>query len=309
MVWKHLDHMKGIAIRITHSQLQAFLADLKSIYQYLQDHLNESIQSFKFSKSAIWLNLDSWDHRTMTLNGLKSSWYTIEELVLSSSCDAGPIKAVRQSLIQYEKLLRALGCNSITYPTVTRGEVHSSCSVAKSLRQFRKDSQLLDITYVTEDREIKAHRLVLATMSPMCASHFSGRWAVEDVIRYDKATDPDNFLSYHTLSTMIQFAYEDDIDWKAMEVTEGDSALEKAKKVSMLLDLHQGADCWLVPALASQAEDRILAAGRQVIDLENVVRIRDRADEVGAKLVKDLCIRFIQANKEAVEKVQRGMGL
>jgi len=127
------------------------------------------------------------------------------------------------------------------------------------------------------------------------------------VIEYDKDVDSEDFLSYHTLSTIINYAYEDEINWKEMEVSESDDADAKAVKLDLLLDLHKGADYWLIPALASQVEDKILIAGRAFINLENVMRIRDRAEQVRAKAVQRMCAEFIEENHDIVEKVHSGI--
>jgi len=307
MVWRHLEQTKDVAQHLKRYQIRDFLADLYLTYEYLQDRLQESVVGFNVKNSAIWLNLNTSDHNTVLLDDIKSSWHTIEELVLSSSCDAGPIKAVRPGLMRYEKLLRALGCSSITYPTVTRPELHFGRSVSNSLRQLRREGKLIDIKYSTEGKIIHAHRVVLAATSEKCALQFSGRWKMDDVIMYDKDVDPEDFLSHHTLSTMINYAYEDEINWKEMEVSESDDADAKAVKLDILLDLHKGADCWLIPALASQVEDKILIAGKLFINLENVIGIRERAEQVRAKAVERMCAQFIEQNRDTVEKVHSGI--
>jgi len=302
MVLRHLEKMKGVAQHLQHYQIRDFLTDLHLAYEYLQEHLTKTTVHFNTS-SAIWLNLETTDHNTVLLDDIRSSWYTVGELVLSSSFDAGPIKAVRPALMRYEKLLRALGCSSIVYPTITRPELPTGRKVTNSLRQLRKEEKLIDIKYSSEGRTIYAHRVVLAAMSEKCAVQFSGKWKVDDVIEYDKETDAEGFLSYHTLSTMINYAYEDEINWGELEVSESDDVDAKAVKLDLLLDLHKGADYWLIPALAAQVEYKILSAGRAFINLENVVRIRERAREVRAEAVEKLCTEFIKQNLDSVEKV------
>jgi sacsin len=52
-------------------------------------------------------------------------------------------------------------------------------------------------------------------------------------------------------------------------------------------------DSWLLPALKSQIEDRILVADKVFIDLENVTGIRERAEKVGANAVEQMYAEFI----------------
>jgi sacsin len=236
------------------------------------------------------------------LTDVISSWNEIGDLVLSSSCDAGQIKAVRPSLMRYEKLLRALDCNSITYPTVTRPVLHHGHSISASLRTLRAEKKLLDITYCREGKEIQAHRVVLAAVSEECASQWSGLFPVEDKITYDEKSDPDSFLSYHTLSTRIDYAYESQVDWSEMKASDEDDEKSKEVKLDRLLDLHKGAQYWLIRPLMSQVEDEILIAGKLFINIENVVEIRERAEYVGAKAIESLCARFIEHNRDTVER-------
>jgi sacsin len=128
---------------------------------------------------------------------------------------------------------------------------------------------------------------------------------VDGLIEYDKTVDPETFLSSHTLSAIINYVYEDDIDWAEMEVSASDDAKTKAEKLDLLLDLHKGADCWQIPALASLVEDKILIAGREFITLANVIKIRERAEEVRAKAVERMCAEFIERNCDTVKKVQQ----
>jgi sacsin len=177
MVWRHLEHMARISQHLKRYQARDFLTDLHLTYEYIQDHLDESRAYFNIGlkTSAIWLNLNILDHNMVPLDDIKSSWQRIGDLVLSSSCDAGLVKAVRAGLMRYEKLLRALGCSSLTYPTVTRPTLHLGSSVSSSLRKLRNEGKLLDVTYSTEGQLIKAHRVVLAAISEKCALQFSGR--------------------------------------------------------------------------------------------------------------------------------------
>lgn len=302
MVWRHLDHMAIISELLEEDQIRDFLKDLDLTYQYLQDHLEESKAGSYLVTGTVWLNLNTSDHGKVSLDDIDSSWEEIENLVLSSSCDAGKIKAVRPGLMRFEKLLRGLGCSSITYPTVTRPTLHIGCSVSKSLQQLRKEEKMLDITFCTESRLLRAHKVVLAAMSEKCALQFNSRWKQENLITYDENTDPEDYMSYHTLSTMIKYAYEEEIDWKEMEVSDADDEDERAEKLDLLLDLHKGADCWMIPALKSEVEDKILVAGKAFVNLSNVVEIRERAEMVRAMEFERWCAGIIRKNQYIVDK-------
>ncbi|KAH6680301.1 hypothetical protein B0J14DRAFT_578321 [Halenospora varia] len=299
MIWHHLLHLKDQAQSLSQAQVPSFISDLYCTYGRLQDHVENSTSLFSLRSSAIWLNINKTETTAIHLDEILTSWQTIDSLVLSSSCDAGALKAVRSGLMPYEKLLRALGCNCITHPTIAQPQLHVGQSVSKSLRSLRESGKLLDTTFSTEGRQIQAHKVVLAALSEKCAAQFDPKWPQADVITFTE-DEPEDFLSYHTLSTMINYAYEDNVDWSEMEVSSGEDKESKEEKLSMLLDLHKGADIWVIPALASQVEAKIVGVGKEFIDVENVLWVLERAREVRAKAVGELCEKFIEHNSIAV---------
>jgi sacsin len=143
-------------------------------------------------------------------------------------------------------------------------------------------------------------------MSEKCAHQFKIYWPQVPLISYDNNTDPEDYISYHTLSTMIDYAYEEEIDWKEMEVSDDDDEEARATKLSLLLDLHKGADCWLVPALKSEIEDKILVAGKAFVNLSNVVEVKERAEQVRAMAFAEWCAAMIAENQHIVDKAHNG---
>ena len=302
MVWRHLDHLADMAQHLQEGHVTDFLSDLHCTYSYLQEHA-KSTAHFNLKQKAVWLNINSMEGQRACLTDVKSSWNEIGDLVLSSSYDAGRIKALRPGLLQYERLLRSLGCKSITYPPVSRPIVHHGYSTTASLRALRDRNKMLDITFKTEGRELQAHRLVLAAVSEKCACQWNSKFPVENPITFDKELDGECFLSYHTLSTMIHYAYEDEIDWSQMEVSDDDDDDVRSEKLQLLFDLHRGARFWIIPSLMSQVEDKILVAGKLFINIENVVVIREEAENAGTKAVEQMCAQFIRQNQETVDRV------
>ncbi|TVY90160.1 Sacsin [Lachnellula willkommii] len=302
MVWQHLLHLKSLAPQLPAFQLSDYLADLHRTYEELQNRLDESKTSYNPNNSAVWLNINSSNHLHVRMEELQSAWYGVENLALSISYDSGNVKAVRPSLLPYEKLLRALGCNIINRPITTLPDRKPGRSLAKLLQDKRDKGELTDITYCTEGRSIKAHRIVLAAMSKKCSVQFSWAGSKEELITYDKITDPDTFLSYRTLSTMIKYAYEAKIDWEEMQVLPSDNAGVITEKLDLLLDLHQGADCWDMAELRSQVEELLLKGDYQFISLDNVIEVEKRAYRARAKLFEKACRDFFEANRAAVER-------
>lgn len=145
MVWDHLKFLKSIVSQVKDEPKFYFLHDLKSTYQYLQDHEIQTKTIAGLATQSVWLNLTTYEHNIERLIDVKSAWYSATKLVLSSSCDAGSIKAVKPALMRYEKLLRSAGCKSIVYPSVTAPIIKSGHSVSKGLREMRKSNQMTDI--------------------------------------------------------------------------------------------------------------------------------------------------------------------
>jgi hypothetical protein len=55
------------------------------------------------------------------------------------------VMSVREALMPFEKLLAALGCEPILYPTISTPEICSS-PISSALKQMRAEGKLLDVT-------------------------------------------------------------------------------------------------------------------------------------------------------------------
>ncbi|TVY34994.1 Sacsin [Lachnellula subtilissima] len=306
MVWQHLLHLKSLSQHLPAYQLSDYLADLHRTYGELQNRLDESKASYDPNNCAVWLNLDSSDHRCILIGDLQSAWYEVKNLALNISYDSKNVKAVRPSLLPYEKLLGALGCNTIIRPITTLPDPGPYRSLAENLQDMMDKGELTDFTFCTEGQVIKVHRTVLAAKSKKFSAQFRFPGLREDNITYDKDADPHTFLSYHTLSTMISFAYEVKINWQEMQVLPTDNADTITKKLDLLLDLHQGADCWDIAALRFDVQELLLKGNNQFINLDNVIELRERAGRARAQLFENACAGFIEANRAAVERAHEG---
>ncbi|EKD19518.1 zinc finger family protein [Drepanopeziza brunnea f. sp. 'multigermtubi' MB_m1] len=309
VVWLHLQYLKSVSLHLRDNvsqqldQNRDFFQDLKTTYGYLQDHPQETKALFGTNEDAILLNLESWDFRKVSRADIQDSWYPITALVLASSCDSGPIKAVRQGLMDFEKLLPSLGCSSIHYPTITRSDQHTqeSYSATSSLNMLRQAGDLADIAFTSQGRTIKAHKVVLSAVSNVKRAQFCRNLGLkqEDVITYRESILSE-FLSYRTLSVLVDYAYQQPIDWDDMEVTDEDNEDQKAAKLDVLLNLCKGADMWEMLALKSQAEDRMLRAGKMFLNLENCLQLAKRSADANAETFQKLCKAFIEQNMAAV---------
>jgi sacsin len=298
MVWNHLENLMQLAQRLTEDAIPGFLFDLTSTYDYLQENLAESCKAFVHVTSMFWLNLAITDNTLVSLDDLRSSWFKIEHLVLSSPCDTPPLMSVQPRLMRHERLLKALGCRTIVYPTIARPNTSRDKSLSASMTRMRHEGKMLDITLSAEGKDVQAHKLILAAASDYFAVHISGRWAEQERIELED-------ISFHTFSRLVDFIYADVFDWTPMRATDEDVLDVKADKLDNLLDLLTAADRFLMPSLGAQVEDEILCAGRILIRIDNVLHIRTRATDANARHLEKLCTEFYEQNKVPVDLIYK----
>ena len=82
MVWRHLEHMTKCAKDLTQQAVPDFLADLYGVYAYLQGHIEAARSEFSLQESYIWLNLDLAEPALVTVDDIRSSWHSIENINL-----------------------------------------------------------------------------------------------------------------------------------------------------------------------------------------------------------------------------------
>ncbi|CAG8976044.1 hypothetical protein HYALB_00010325 [Hymenoscyphus albidus] len=199
-----------------------------------------------------------------------------------------------------------MGCRFVIHPVVDLPALELDHDIGEALRGMRQSGDGLDITFQSEGKEIRAHRLVLGVISNKWKRQSYGHFPLEGIIQFSE-DDPETFISYHTLSVMIDYAYGEKIDWTSMEVTEAEKydIDAKAEKLNLLLDTCHGAEFWLFPNLKVIAETKILTSGRQLITVENVFVVLERAKEANAKALIKLCNDFIEQNRETVERAKK----
>jgi sacsin len=296
MVWSHLNNLMQLSQHLTEDAIPNFLSDLTSTYDFLQDNLDESCNAFVHVTIPLWLNLAITDNTLVCLDDLRSSWSKIEYLVLSSPCDSPPLLSVQPRLMRHERLLKALGCRTIVYPTIARPDTSTSESLSASMTRMRHEGKMLDVTLSAEGNGVQAHKIILAAASDYFAVHFSGRWANRKKIPMDD-------ISFHTLAMVVDFVYADAFDWTPMRVTAEVDLDVIADKLDSLLDLLTAADRFLMPVLRAQVEDEVLCAGRLLIRIDNVLDIRTRAAEANARHLERACSEFYEENKVPVDLI------
>lgn len=301
MVWRHLVHLSKLAAGLPADAISDFLSDLHRTYTYLQENIEESSESFTFQEHQIWLNLEITEPAQVSLEDLRSSWLPAKHLLLLSSCDSPPLMSVRQLLLPYERLLRKIGCKPINHVNLNVPGTQQAESLCKSLSRLRQEGMLLDVTLKAEGKEIKAHKVVLATCSGYFKRHFNGSWKDEDIIL--KEIEENCTKPFATLSTIIDFAYTDTFNWGPMRLLENEVKDTNIidKKLDSILDLCTGADYLDMPSLAAQAQNEILIGFQTFVAPDNVLDVRYRASKSNARELERACILFYERNKEVVD--------
>jgi len=295
MTWRHLQHLADSVEALAEDAVRAFLSDLYDTYDYLQDNWEDSKNSFtEFRGSQVWFNLEVTERGLVRKADLELCRCGIVNLILESSCDAKNLKSVRQGLIPYQRLLRALGCKSIVYPSVEQTETRSKPLLSTSLERLRREENLLDVTLQAIDGDIRAHKVVLAAASGYFAGNFKDYWSNNNTINLKP------FL-HSTLSVVVDFAYTDAFVWKNMQVQENDTENEIADKLDELLDLLEAANYFDMPDLLAQVEKQILIPAKIFIKEHNVLGVLKRASDARARQVEMYCTKFYAGNKEAVD--------
>ncbi|EDN92385.1 hypothetical protein SS1G_08248 [Sclerotinia sclerotiorum 1980 UF-70] len=309
-VWNHLLHMVEISNNISPADIPDFLSDLWEIYDHLQKHLARSKEYFQsygpaLNRANLWLNPEGVDANSITLEDLRSSWKPINHLLLISSTDAPPFECIRPCLSPYEKLLKELGCESIHHPTIERSAPQLAPPLISTLRAFRKNNEMIDIVLISENTRFSAHKVVLACASDYMKAALSGRWIHNGEITIEEMK-PD------VLKILIDTAYEEPINWDEMKVDQRQSLPAhnaNDKKLNLLLDLHKGADYWLMPSLANEVEGRILDQSRFFIRLDNVVEYQEKARDSNARRLEEWCKLFCERNATALRALEDAVTL
>jgi sacsin len=300
-VWQHLAFLAELAQSIDEAEVERFVDDLQRTYDFLRLNLQASKSTFSEPRAAIWLNAEATTANAISLDVLKSSWTSLENLLLDSPCDAPPLMTVQPFLGRFSTLLKEIGCKSLYYPPITLPSADRAQTTFDSVRELWKDRILTDVMFKAEGITISAHKIILASRSLYCKTQFSGSWAVllnrNDTNKVIELKD----MTYATLQIMIEFCYNETHDWAVrMQVKEDDCLLIIAEKLDCLFDVLAAADRWLMPDLHADAQRHILFGARYFIRPDNVEHVLKVASDSRAPELKDYCQKYSDRNPEAV---------
>jgi sacsin len=298
MVWEHLKFLAGCAKSVKEAELAGFVSDLQMTYEFLHLNQRESKETFSLPNADIWLNVEA---NLITLDVLQSSWTCLENLILDSPCDAPPLLTVHPFLGRFSSLLKEIGCKSVFYPSIALHSWSQSKTAFAAIWQLREKGVLNDVRFEAEGRMVSAHKIILASRSLYCEKQFHGSWAVESEGNVKSKTVKLEDMTYATLKILIEYCYNENLDWAAsMHVQGGENLSVIAEKLDALLDVLVAADRWLMPDLHLDAQRQIITGIRFFVRPDNVRHVEKVADEANAEKVRKYCEEYIICNAVAV---------
>ena len=301
MVWEHLMFLAGTAQSIAEADIESFVSDLQRTYEFLHLNLHESKDTFSDTNAAIWWNAEVMNSNLIGLDVLHSSWTSLENLLLDSPCDAPPLKMVNPFLRRFTGLLKEIGCKSLHYPSVALPSMDQSKTALGAIRQLREREILNDVRFEAEGSVISAHKVILASRSLYCEKQFHGPWAFRSESNAKSKTVKLEDMTYATLKILIEYCYDDYLDWAAgMHVQEEEDLSVIAEKLDALLDVLVAADRWLMPDLHLDAHRQVIRGVRFFVRPDNVKQVEKIADEANAEELRKYCEEYSIENAEAV---------
>jgi len=301
MVWEHLTFLAETAESIAEAEIESFVSDLQRTYEFLHLNQHESKYTFSDTDAAVWWNAEVTASNLIGLDVLHSSWTSLENLILDSPCDAPPLMIVNPFLGRFSSLLKEIGCKSLYYPSIALPSWNRSETAFTAVRQLREKEILNDVRFEAEGSVISAHKVILASRSLYCKKQFHGPWAFESESNTKSKIVKLEDMTYATLKILIEYCYDDHLDWAAgMHVQEDEDLSVIAEKLDALLDVLVAADRWLIPDLHHDAHRQVIRGIRFFVRPDNVKQVEKIADEANAEELRKYCEEYSIENAEAV---------
>ncbi|KAK1642266.1 hypothetical protein QYE76_060071 [Lolium multiflorum] len=187
--------------------------------------------------------------------------------------------------------------SAVPPPTIA-GDIH------KLLLLLEKNPESSDVTFVVEDTEILAHRLVLAMRSPVFAAELLGHMR-ESTTRRVQIHD----MSASTFKAMLRFIYSDEFPVKPNDVVHVESRSRRSLKEepaprsreSMARDLLVAADRYDLERLRLMCESILVESIDITTVMPTLQLVRGRQS---CLQLEDSCIEYIAADPDVYAAVR-----
>lgn len=261
IVLNHLKHLVNIREKVDPADMPEYLKDFQASYAYLQEKFEATRLIKDIQKEKIWVNVDTTEVEKITFDDLDSTLTSASLLCMNCPTDPLPSKVARKFLVPYEKLLKSLGCPSVTQPPRAKASPAPSTlpmdTAMAEIRNLRDQQEFIDIIFEAEGERKPAHKIFMAAVSQYCRAQFMGEWGRQ--LQQQQKIIRLHDIRYKTLSEMVDFAYTGTVDWPPLaDQTDTD---EVASRLDDLLDLLQATDMWFLDRLHQIAEDYIIENG------------------------------------------------
>ncbi|VAH72540.1 unnamed protein product [Triticum turgidum subsp. durum] len=186
---------------------------------------------------------------------------------------------------------RSCFISAVPPPTIS-GDLLMLLFASMSKSESVKHVMRPDVTFIVEQTEIHAHKLVLSVRSPVFAAEF--RWHMDEsiIIR----VDDDDGMSASTFRAMLRFIYTDELPVKPNNdrmILKSEDKHAAWRYEAMVRDLLVAADRYDLQRLRLLCE-KVLAEGmddKSVIPTLMVVHGR-----YNCRQLEDLCIKYIASH-------------
>ena len=215
--------------------------------------------------------------------------------------DPLPIKVTRKFLVPYERLLKVLGCKSVTQPPppapLPQEKAPPMTHSMVKIRRFRDQSQLTDVIFMAEGCKKPAHKIFLAAVSEYCEAQFLGVWGRQ--LEHNATINIED-MTFSTLSSMVDFAYSGEFQRPELKnpMDSDEIGDEILRVLTDLFDLLDGTNRWLLGSLHTMVEEFLLASPHSwtYIRPDTVEFVKERADRANASRLVTYCEAFKTAN-------------
>ena len=301
VVLQHLTFLAEAAHSIQEAEVERYIEDLRSTYEFLQANLLESKGAFSEPRAAIWFNSEEKISSAVSIDILRSSWSSLENLILDSPCDSPPLMTVQPFLRPFSSLLKELGCESLYYPPITLPPSDAPKSSLALIRELFQEDVLTDVKFEAEGRTISAHKLILASRSEYCKTYFRGPWARRSESNGSSEVISMEGMTYEALKVLIEFCYNEGHGWASgARLTGGESLSVIADKLDFLLDVLKAADRWLMADLHADAQRQIFAGIKFFVRPDNIKHVMKLAEEARATELRKYCKESMVRNVAAI---------
>jgi hypothetical protein len=185
--------------------------------------------------------------------------------------------------------------------------------ILANIRQMLKQSDgMCDMIIEIEGEKIKAHKLLMGTVSSFFRNLACGQWKESStgILNLDETPESDTTVAStnrtsqyggaKAVNSVVEWTYNGFLELDDGEF-QNDDGIED--RLNHYLDVLKLADMWDIPELRVHIENRVMQGGKVFIRPENVTPVKELATEYHANGLIEYCDAYIAKNLDAVKVV------